>query len=72
MLVLNQIREISTNKNYLNSQINPWYITGITDGDGNFSFSIIKTRSTKNLNWNVLLNYNLTASDNPANLKMLK
>lgn len=55
-----------------NKNLNPWYITGLSDGDANFSFSVTKTPSTKNLNWAVQLNYNITADGNLANLKMLK
>lgn len=58
----------TTNNKYLN----PWYITGLSDGDGNFSFSVTKTKSTKKPNWNVQLNYNITADGNSANLNLLK
>lgn len=67
---INHVRGIST-KTKLKYQINPWYITGLTDGDGCFSFSVTKTRSKK-LNWDVQLNFSIAAADNPANLKMLK
>ena len=45
--------------------------TGITDGDGSFYVSILK--NTKNtIGWSVLINYQLVASINSANLAMFE
>jgi hypothetical protein len=57
------------NKNYNNIKLNPWFITGLTDGDGSFLFTIIK--SSKNI-WRVQIYYHIVAGVNPANLKMLE
>lgn len=35
--------KISTNANSLS--LNPWFVTGFTDGDGSFSVSITKKKS---------------------------
>lgn len=51
--------------------INPWTITGITDGDGSFYISISK--SNKNIiGWSVSINYQIVASINSANLRMME
>lgn len=50
---------------------NPWTITGLTDGDGSFYIAISK--SAKNLiGWSVSINFQIVASDNSANMKMLE
>ena len=50
--------------------INPMFITGITDGDGNFSVSIVQS-STHKLGWVVLFSYSIVAGANPPNYEML-
>jgi len=70
-LILIKTNKILLKKNDNNNKINPWWLTGITDGDGNFNFSISKTKSIKNKNWDILFTYNIVASDNLSNLKML-
>lgn len=56
----------------LNSNLNPnpWYITGITDGDGSFVVSISPVNLSK-IRWRVNLHYVLTAEINKPNLIML-
>lgn len=49
--------------------LNPWYITGITDGDGNFSISIIKNKNKTG--WLVIPSFTISAGINPANYQML-
>jgi hypothetical protein len=49
--------------------VKPWYITGITDGDGCFSFSVIKNKSKTG--WLVIPSFTLSADINPANFQML-
>lgn len=50
--------------------LNPWAITGLTDGDGSFYIAISK--SAKNLiGWSVSINFQIVASANSANMKML-
>ena len=47
-LKVNSRRNYSTLKNKIDehfAQINPWFITGFTDGDGSFSVSIAKKKS---------------------------
>ena len=58
-----------TSKMMLN--INPWFITGITDSDGSFYVTISK--STKNIvGWSVSINYQIVSSINSANLTMME
>lgn len=57
-------------------KINPWYITGITDGDGSFNVSISQLKTPNHLlkgqNWRVNLTFVLTAEINESNLIMFK
>lgn len=46
------------------------FITGITDGDGNFSISIVQSNKHK-LGWIVQFSYNIVAGANPPNYTML-
>lgn len=48
----------------------PMFITGITDGDGNFSVSIIQSPKHK-LGWVVQFSYSIVAGANPPNHNML-
>lgn len=52
------------------TNINPWWITGITDGDG--TFSIIAGNNTTKSNWAFRPVFQLAAANNPLNLKMLE
>ena len=49
--------------------IKPWFITGITYGDGCFSLSIIKNKSKTG--WLVIPSFTIGADINPANYQML-
>ena len=49
--------------------IKPWFITGITDGDGCFSFSIIRNKGITS--WLVIPSFTIGADINPANYQML-
>ena len=49
--------------------IKPWFITGITDGDGCFSFSIIRNKGKTG--WLVKPSFSICADINPANYQML-
>ena len=49
--------------------LKPWYVTGITDGDGNFSISIIKNKNKTG--WLVIPSFTICAGINPANYQML-
>ena len=57
----------TTNK-FIN--LNPWWITGITDGDG--TFSIIAGKNTTKSQWAFRPVFQLAASNNPLNLEMLE
>lgn len=46
--------------------LNPFYISGFTDGEGSFSFSILRNKTQK-IGWAVRLNFSLVAAKNPAN-----
>jgi hypothetical protein len=58
------------NKNNTNN-INPNYITGLTDGDGSFSVGIYSKPDSK-LGWTVKLRFLITAGYNPTNYIMLQ
>ena len=51
--------------------LNPSYLTGFGDGEGCFSFSIIKNKSQK-IGWAVRLTFTLVATDNLANKKQFQ
>jgi Proton-conducting membrane transporter/NADH-Ubiquinone oxidoreductase (complex I), chain 5 N-terminus/LAGLIDADG endonuclease len=65
-------------KNYLNknkkretgNNINPWFITGYSDGDSSFSIRIISSSSSK-LGFYASIVYSLGAEANPENKKLL-
>jgi hypothetical protein len=54
--------------------LNPWYVTGITDGDGSFNVRIVRYISNKkgDLKWRIFLTYTVVAEDNIANRNMLE
>lgn len=61
---------INSNNPANSNNINPYFITGFTDGDGSFYFSIKKDKRN---NWfGVQLFFELSAGNNPANLKMFQ
>jgi NADH:ubiquinone oxidoreductase subunit K len=51
------------------SCILPFQITGITDGDGNFGFSIIKNKNKNK--WLVIPSFSIVADVNPDNYGIL-
>lgn len=53
-----------------NINLNPWWITGITDGDG--TFSILAGNNTTKSNWAFRPVFQLAAANNPLNLEMLE
>jgi hypothetical protein len=61
-------RYYSTNSYSSTNNLDPWFITGLTDADGSFFISLI-WRSNY---WEVVLKYSVIASINPINLKMLQ
>lgn len=60
----------SNKKNIPNSKLNPFFITGFTDGEGCFEISIYK--STTSIGWSVGLIFMLVAKNNSANLAMFE
>ncbi len=55
----------------VSSSINSWFITGFTDGDGSFSYSIFKKqRST--LGWQVVLMFTIEILNTPDNVLLLQ
>ena len=50
--------------------INPWFINGIWDGDGNFNLKIVRNSLTL-LKWTASCSCSLVASRNAANILML-
>lgn len=63
----------------VNQSINPWYVTGITDGDGCFTVSVsrnpkksVTVKPSDTSYWRIELLFILTAEINPANLAMLE
>ena len=51
--------------------LNPWTVTGLTDGDGSFYVAISKSVKNK-IGWPVSNNFQIVASENSANMQMLE
>lgn len=49
--------------------LDPNFVTGITDGDGTFGCSIVEKKT--GIGWGLNLYFDISASANPANLRML-
>jgi hypothetical protein len=47
-----QVRYISTNVSFNNNKLNPWWVTGFSDGEGSFSMSIFKSK-TAAIGWTI-------------------
>jgi LAGLIDADG DNA endonuclease family protein len=52
------------------NNLNPWFITGISDGDGCFNVTILKSDKAK-VGWIVTLQFTIVASNNPSNMLMM-
>lgn len=54
--------------------INPWYITGFSDGESTFSFSINKKEQKQNgiFRFQIVPQFAISAADNPENKKQLE
>lgn len=63
------------NRHYLStkpeSKLNPWFVTGYTDGEGSFSIRL-RTKSSSILGYHVSIVYSIGAEVNPLNLKLLE
>lgn len=53
----------------LSKNLNPWFVTGLTDGDGNFALRLVRT--TTGIGWGIALSYSVVAANNLANQLML-
>ena len=53
-----------------NKKLNTWYITGYSDGDSSFWFSINPNDKLK-VKYEVRLGFSIVASKNPANYKLM-
>lgn len=51
--------------------LNPWFVTGLSDGDGSFYITLRKD-STCRFGYSVSLEYKVVAGINPLNLKLLE
>ncbi len=60
----------TVNRKIQSFTLNPWYVTGYTDGEGSFVFSLVRSKSNK-IGWGLLIHFNLVAANNPANITML-
>jgi len=49
----------------------PWFVTGFADGEGTFVVSIFRSK-THSLGWTVLLIFEVSAANNPANRQLLE
>jgi hypothetical protein len=56
---------------FLIMRLNPWFVTGYTDAEGSFIISIIRSK-THFLGWQVRLIFEISAENNPANLRFLE
>lgn len=64
------------NKRYFNSKTNggkldPWFITGYTDGEGSFSIRL-RAKSNSQFGFHISIVYSISAEINPLNLKLLE
>lgn len=63
------------NKRYFSSKkkgkLNPWFITGYTDGEGSFSIRL-RTKSNSPLGFHISVVYSIGAEVNPLNLDLLE
>ena len=50
--------------------MNPWWITGFTDGDG--TFTITSGSNTTKSGWSFKLLFQLVAANNPSNREMFE
>jgi len=68
---MNSIKNLNTIQS--EPKISPWYITGFTDGEGAFSFSINKKEKKLDgtFRWQIQIEFLLPASNNPANKEQL-
>jgi hypothetical protein len=57
-----------------NIKLNPWYITGFTDGEGTFSFSLNKKnkRLDGTFRYHIQIEYKIAVGYNPYNLEQFK
>jgi len=58
----------SSNNN--NSELDPWYVTGLVDGDGSFWFSIVPNNAMK-IGFEIRPGFSFSAANNPANFKLM-
>lgn len=49
--------------------LNPWFVTGYTEGDGTFYFGL--TKRANSLRWEPSIGYSIVAATNPANYELL-
>ncbi|CCC14781.1 hypothetical protein SMACR_12660 [Sordaria macrospora] len=52
-------------------KLNPWFITGLSDGDGSF-YIVLRRDATCRFGYSVSLEYKVVAEINPLNLKLLE
>jgi len=64
-------RNFSSDSSTSLSRLDPWFVTGLTDAEGSFNFSILR-RSAYSLGWEVQMQLTLGAANNPANLRLLQ
>lgn len=68
LLVIKKQEENKDNKDSLN--INPWYITGLGDGDSSFWVIIVPNPQLK-IGYEVRTGFSFVAAINPANYKLM-
>lgn len=52
-------------------KLNPWFVTGLSDGDGSF-YIVLRKDNTCVFGFSVNLEYKVVAAVNPLNLKLLE
>ena len=67
----NKIRTYCTSENRKNIKLNPWFVTGLSDGDGSLYITMRKD-STCRFGFSISLEYKVVAGVNPLNLKLLE
>jgi hypothetical protein len=66
-----KVRTYCTSGKTESIKLNPWFVTGLSDGDGSF-YIVLRKDSTCRFGFSISLEYKVVAGVNPLNLKLLE
>lgn len=66
-----KVRTYCTSGKTESIKLNPWFVTGLSDGDGSF-YIVLRKDSTCRFGFSICLEYKVVAGVNPLNLKLLE